>query len=83
MTANVMEGDREQCLANGMDDYLGKPFEKKELSMILKRWFSGRSNSDKTIEERSGERESPPPSASVEAISPHAAGARHASKLED
>jgi len=38
MTANVMEGDRERCLANGMDDYIGKPVRQIELGTILRRW---------------------------------------------
>ena len=39
MTANVMEGDRERCLASGMDDYLGKPVRKAELGAVLQRWI--------------------------------------------
>jgi PAS domain S-box-containing protein len=37
MTANVMAGDREKCLAAGMDDYVSKPLERSELLMALSR----------------------------------------------
>ena len=39
MTAHVMEGDRENCLAAGMDDYLGKPFTQERLRRTLSRWL--------------------------------------------
>ncbi|MBL6935440.1 MAG: PAS domain S-box protein [Alphaproteobacteria bacterium] len=39
MTANVMEGDREKCLAAGMDDYIGKPFDKTALLDKVALWL--------------------------------------------
>lgn len=42
MTANAMEGDREHCLAAGMDDYCSKPFNLEKLQELLKRWMPAR-----------------------------------------
>ncbi len=39
VTANAIEGDRERCLAAGMDDYLSKPFSKAGLHDLLSRWL--------------------------------------------
>ncbi|GAB4353575.1 MAG: hypothetical protein Kow006_18790 [Gammaproteobacteria bacterium] len=39
MTANAMQGDRERCLAAGMDDYITKPIDPARLRRVLERWL--------------------------------------------
>ncbi|PKH09330.1 ATP-binding protein [Moritella sp. Urea-trap-13] len=39
MTANAMQGDREKCLAAGMDDYVTKPISPETLSKALSTWL--------------------------------------------
>ena len=38
MTANVMQGDRQDCIQSGMDDYISKPVELNELMGLLEKW---------------------------------------------
>ena len=37
MTANVLEGDRELCLAAGMDDYVSKPISHHAIAAVIER----------------------------------------------
>lgn len=39
LTANAISGDREYCLAQGMDEYLSKPFSQTQLHQVLNRWL--------------------------------------------
>ncbi len=42
LTANTMAGDREQCLASGMDDFVAKPVDFRELCAVLGQWVRPR-----------------------------------------
>ncbi|ARN73121.1 ATP-binding protein [Oceanicoccus sagamiensis] len=39
MTANAMSGDKEQCLAAGMDDYIAKPVDADDLYQMMSQWL--------------------------------------------
>jgi PAS domain S-box-containing protein len=40
MTANAIAGDRERCIASGMDDYITKPFRSEDLELAMREWVS-------------------------------------------
>ena len=40
MTASAMPGDRDKCIASGMDDYLAKPVRPEDMRSIIERWAS-------------------------------------------
>ncbi len=44
MTANAMRGDREKCLAAGMNDYISKPIDDNLLFAVLEKWVAGTLN---------------------------------------
>jgi PAS domain S-box-containing protein len=46
VTAHAMKGDRENCLANGMDEYLSKPIRAQELDEILEKYLALRKTSE-------------------------------------
>ena len=52
MTAHAMDGDREKCIAGGMDDYITKPVRVEQLSRVLSAFLDGaqKENSPTVIE---------------------------------
>jgi PAS domain S-box-containing protein len=59
MTANAMTGDRERCISAGMNDYISKPIESRQLYAALSRWISRK---NKAVTRFSGELPLVPPS---------------------
>jgi len=51
MTANAMQGDREKCIASGMDDFVSKPVESEKMLHALQLWLTEHKIEELEIEE--------------------------------
>ena len=61
LTANAIVGDRDICIAHGMDDYLSKPFSTEQLHKVLSQWLPRR-----TAHEQGQPEEPPAPTANLD-----------------
>lgn len=55
MTANAMVGDREKCLACGMDEYVSKPLDIESLRDVMNQWIALRPSPQKSPKELSSD----------------------------
>lgn len=83
LTANAMKGDKEKCLAAGMNDYVNKPFEPEDIDRALSRWISEKKKSDPANEHSVVQEESKKSEYLTESNKQHSATSAPESKLWD
>ena len=66
LTADAVEGDREHCLASGMDDYLAKPFTQDDLYSVLEKWLLSRPSLAQAMQVTAGPKTVPPAAKTAE-----------------
>ena len=59
MTANAMAGDRERCIASGMNDHIAKPIHIDQLFAVLERWVRPRRSQEATCRTNGAEAGTP------------------------
>jgi two-component system sensor histidine kinase/response regulator len=62
LTAHALEGDKQKCIAAGMDDYMSKPFRSEEMLAMIERWAGDRFAFKK---------KRMPPESEIQAAQPH------------
>ena len=65
MTANVLPEQVDEFRAAGMDDHIGKPFDREELHALVDRWLSDRGTTDASRRPPDGEPNAPPLDAQI------------------
>jgi CheY-like chemotaxis protein len=49
-TANALRGDREKCLAAGMDDYIAKPIDQRAMAQKLRQWLPAHLHAHRSVD---------------------------------